>query len=42
MYEPHERGTVMGLYYAAPLLGPGMSSFVAALRITNLIWPFYK
>ncbi|KAI6166705.1 MFS general substrate transporter [Pisolithus thermaeus] len=25
IYEPHERGTMMGLFYAAPLLGPALA-----------------
>ncbi|KAI5988990.1 vacuolar DHA amino acid exporter [Pisolithus albus] len=25
IYEPHERGTMMGLFYAAPLLGPAVA-----------------
>lgn len=30
VFEPHERGTIMGIYYAAPLLGPslGPSTFI--------------
>jgi len=28
IYEPHERGTMMGVYYTAPLLGPSVGSIL--------------
>ncbi|KAK0565443.1 hypothetical protein OC861_003741 [Tilletia horrida] len=28
MYEPHQRGTIVGLYYAAPLIGPAISPII--------------
>ncbi|KAF8133916.1 major facilitator superfamily domain-containing protein [Boletus edulis] len=30
IYETHERGTMMGIYYAAPLLGPALGPIVGA------------
>ncbi|KAG6377212.1 major facilitator superfamily domain-containing protein [Boletus reticuloceps] len=30
IYETHERGTMMGIYYAAPLLGPALGPIIGA------------
>ncbi|KAH7915438.1 MFS general substrate transporter [Hygrophoropsis aurantiaca] len=38
MYEPHQRGTMMGIYYAAPLLGPSVAPIVAGGLVQGLGW----
>ena len=38
IYEPHERGTMMGIYYAAPLLGPSMGPLVGGIATQIFNW----
>lgn len=38
IYEPHERGTMMGLYYAAPLLGPSIGPILGGGLTQGLGW----
>jgi len=38
IYEPHERGTMMGIYYAAPLLGPSMGPLVGGVATQLFNW----
>ncbi len=36
MYEPHERGTVLGIYYAAPLLGPSLGPIIGGGKCASI------
>lgn len=38
IYEPHERGTKMGLYYSAPLLGPALGPILGGVLTQTLGW----
>ncbi|GLB45505.1 putative major facilitator superfamily protein [Lyophyllum shimeji] len=38
IYEPAERGTKMGIYYMAPLLGPSIGPIVGGVLTTGLHW----
>ncbi|KAF8136136.1 vacuolar DHA amino acid exporter [Boletus edulis] len=38
IYEPHERGAKMGMYYAAPLLGASMGPFLGGVFAQALGW----
>lgn len=43
IYDPQERGTVMGIYYATPLLGPSLGPVIGgvATRLFNWRATFY-
>ncbi|EJC98039.1 MFS general substrate transporter [Fomitiporia mediterranea MF3/22] len=38
IYEPHERGTMMGIYYAAPLLGPSLGPIIGGALTDAWNW----
>ncbi|KAH6911807.1 major facilitator superfamily domain-containing protein [Coprinopsis sp. MPI-PUGE-AT-0042] len=38
IYEPYERGTKMGVYYIAPLLGPALGPIFGGVLTTGLNW----
>ncbi|KAA1473813.1 MFS general substrate transporter [Dentipellis sp. KUC8613] len=38
IYDPSERGTMMGIYYAAPLLGPSVGPILGGLLTQYLSW----
>ena len=38
IYEPHERGTMMGVYYSAPLLGPSIGPILGGGLTQGLSW----
>ncbi|KAG6336871.1 hypothetical protein ID866_2229 [Astraeus odoratus] len=38
MYEPHERGTIVGIYYCAPLLGPSLGPIIGGVLTQALSW----
>ncbi|KAG1882906.1 major facilitator superfamily domain-containing protein [Suillus subluteus] len=38
IYEPHERGTKMGIYYSAPLLGPALGPVLGGVLTQGLGW----
>jgi len=38
IYEPHRRGTVMGVYIAGPLLGPALGPIFGGLLAQELNW----
>lgn len=38
IYETHERGTMMGVFYAAPLLGPALGPIIGGLLSQGLNW----
>lgn len=38
IYEPHERGTVMGIYYCAPLLGPSLGPIMGGVLTQTFSW----
>ncbi|KAG1736765.1 vacuolar DHA amino acid exporter [Suillus lakei] len=38
IYEPHERGTKMGIYYSAPLLGPALGPILGGVLTQGLGW----
>ncbi|KAF9235667.1 MFS general substrate transporter [Melanogaster broomeanus] len=38
IYEPHQRGTMMGVYYSAPLLGPSLGPIVGGALTQGLSW----
>lgn len=38
MYDPKERGTVMGIYYAAPLLGPSIGPIIGGVLTQLFSW----
>ncbi|KAH8114699.1 MFS general substrate transporter [Phellopilus nigrolimitatus] len=38
IYEPHERGAMMGIYYAAPLLGPALGPMIGGALTEAFDW----
>ncbi|KAG1748955.1 vacuolar DHA amino acid exporter [Suillus paluster] len=38
IYEPHERGIKMGIYYSAPLLGPALGPILGGVLTEGLGW----
>ncbi|KAF9234682.1 MFS general substrate transporter [Melanogaster broomeanus] len=38
IYEPHQRGTMMGVYYSAPLLGPSLGPIIGGGLTQGLSW----
>ncbi|KAG2744791.1 MFS general substrate transporter [Suillus brevipes Sb2] len=38
IYEPHERGTMMGIFYAAPLLGPALGPILGGSLSQAFRW----
>lgn len=38
IYEPHERGSMMGIYYAAPLLGPSLGPIIGGALTEAWSW----
>ncbi|EIW78222.1 vacuolar DHA amino acid exporter [Coniophora puteana RWD-64-598 SS2] len=38
IYEPHQRGTMMGIYLSAPLLGPSIGPIVGGALTQGLSW----
>ncbi|KAF8441022.1 major facilitator superfamily domain-containing protein [Boletus edulis BED1] len=38
IYEPHQRGTKMGIYYSAPLLGPAIGPILGGGLTQGLSW----
>ncbi|OJA19748.1 hypothetical protein AZE42_11228, partial [Rhizopogon vesiculosus] len=38
IYEPHQRGTMMGVYYSAPLLGPSLGPIIGGALTQGLSW----
>ncbi|KAG1742537.1 MFS general substrate transporter [Suillus lakei] len=38
IYEPHQRGTIMGVYYSAPLLGPSLGPIFGGALTQGLSW----
>ncbi|KAI1789395.1 vacuolar DHA amino acid exporter [Ganoderma leucocontextum] len=38
IYEPHERGTMMGIYYSAPLLGPSLGPILGGVLTQAFNW----
>ncbi|KAF8969510.1 MFS general substrate transporter [Flammula alnicola] len=38
IYDPKERGSVMGLYYAAPLLGPALGPLIGGVATKLFSW----
>ncbi|KAF8517404.1 vacuolar DHA amino acid exporter [Hysterangium stoloniferum] len=38
IYEPHERGRVVGIYYAAPLLGPSLGPLIGGAATQLFSW----
>ncbi|KAG2089032.1 vacuolar DHA amino acid exporter [Suillus discolor] len=38
IYDTHERGTMMGVFYAAPLLGPALSPMIGGLLSQAFNW----
>ncbi|KAA1473796.1 MFS general substrate transporter [Dentipellis sp. KUC8613] len=38
IYDPSERGTMMGIYYAAPLLGPSLGPILGGILTQLLDW----
>ncbi|KAG2120071.1 MFS general substrate transporter [Suillus cothurnatus] len=38
IYEPHQRGTMMGVYYSAPLLGPSLGPICGGALTQGLGW----
>ncbi|KAG6336870.1 hypothetical protein ID866_2228 [Astraeus odoratus] len=38
IYEPHQRGTMMGVYYSAPLLGPSLGPIIGGVLTQALNW----
>ncbi|EMD39683.1 hypothetical protein CERSUDRAFT_111994 [Gelatoporia subvermispora B] len=38
IYEPHERGTMMGIYYCAPLLGPSLGPIIGGVLTQVFDW----
>lgn len=39
IYETHERGTMMGIFYAAPLLGPALGPIIGGCLAQAFGWP---
>ncbi|KIJ10878.1 hypothetical protein PAXINDRAFT_119245 [Paxillus involutus ATCC 200175] len=38
IYEPRQRGTMMGVYYSAPLLGPSLGPILGGVLTQTLSW----
>ncbi|CUA72501.1 MFS antiporter QDR3 [Candida albicans SC5314] [Rhizoctonia solani] len=38
MYDPHERGTMMGIYFAGPLLGPSIGPIIGGGLTAGFSW----
>ncbi|KAG6330364.1 hypothetical protein ID866_8721 [Astraeus odoratus] len=38
MYEPHQRGTMVGIYYSAPLLGPSLGPVIGGVLAQAFNW----
>ncbi|OAX41598.1 vacuolar DHA amino acid exporter [Rhizopogon vinicolor AM-OR11-026] len=38
IYEPHERGAKMGIYYSAPLLGPALGPILGGVLAQRMGW----
>lgn len=38
IYETHERGTMMGIFYAAPLLGPALGPMIGGFLSQSFSW----
>ncbi|KAG2104397.1 MFS general substrate transporter [Suillus discolor] len=38
IYEPHQRGTMMGVYYSAPLLGPSLGPIFGGALTQGFSW----
>ncbi|KAG1763051.1 MFS general substrate transporter [Suillus occidentalis] len=38
IYEPHQRGTMMGVFYSAPLLGPSLGPIIGGALTQGLGW----
>ncbi|KAG0699911.1 vacuolar DHA amino acid exporter [Suillus ampliporus] len=38
IYEPHQRGTMMGIYYSAPLIGPSLGPIFGGVLTQALDW----
>ncbi|KAF9517241.1 hypothetical protein BS47DRAFT_1339996 [Hydnum rufescens UP504] len=38
MYDPHQRGTVMGIYYSSPLLGPAIGPIIGGILTSAFDW----
>ncbi|KAF8574318.1 vacuolar DHA amino acid exporter [Ramaria rubella] len=38
IYEPRERGTIVGIYYAAPLLGPSIGPLIGGVATQLFSW----
>lgn len=38
IYEPHQRGTKMGVFYCAPLLGPSLGPIIGGVLTQALSW----
>ncbi|KAI6046702.1 vacuolar DHA amino acid exporter [Pisolithus marmoratus] len=38
IYDPHQRGTKMGVYYCAPLLGPSLAPIIGGVLTQVLSW----
>ncbi|KAG1723841.1 vacuolar DHA amino acid exporter [Suillus paluster] len=38
IYEPHQRGTMMGIYYSAPLIGPSLGPIFGGALTQGLGW----
>ncbi|KAF9220501.1 MFS general substrate transporter [Gyrodon lividus] len=38
IFDPHQRGTVMGIYYSAPLLGPSLGLIIGGALTQSLRW----
>lgn len=38
MYESHERGTMMGIYFAGPLLGPSLGPIIGGALTVGFSW----
>ncbi|KAG1908747.1 vacuolar DHA amino acid exporter [Suillus fuscotomentosus] len=38
IYEPHQRGKMMGIYYSAPLVGPSLGSIIGGALAQGLGW----
>ncbi|KAI0768871.1 MFS general substrate transporter [Irpex lacteus] len=38
IYEPHERGTMMGIYYCAPLIGPALGPILGGALTQGFDW----
>ncbi|KAF9220514.1 vacuolar DHA amino acid exporter [Gyrodon lividus] len=38
IFEPHQRGTMMGVYYSAPLLGPSLGPIIGGALTQGVSW----